>query len=200
MSRLCSTFGWLVATALAASAAYSCGDQPAARVEVVPGSASDDDSTGAGFQVEDPGLAPTEDQDRQCLNQSREALPVGLDIYVMLDTSLSMKDLLPADGANPNQDKWTAVRKSLQAFVQAPDKKDIGVGLQYFPQVLEDVPSTCSDNSDCGSAGGACSNSRCVKQGDGTLTGGSNASILVAAGNDAPCAGDDDCSGTGQKC
>jgi len=189
-----------MATALAASAAYSCGDQPAARVEVAAGSASDDDSTGAGFQVEDPGLAPTEDQDRQCLNQTREALPVGLDIYVMLDTSLSMKDLLPPESAGGNQDKWTAVRKSIQAFVQAPDTKDIGVGLQYFPQVLADVPFTCSDNSDCGSAGGACSNSRCVKDGAGTLTGGSNASILVSAGNESTCAGDDDCSGTGVKC
>jgi Mg-chelatase subunit ChlD len=192
----------VVATALAASAASSCGDKPSARVEVLPGSDSDDNSTGAGFQVEDPGLAPTqEDQNRQCLNQTREALPVGLDIYVMLDTSQSMKDLLPADSANSgNQDKWTAVRKSIQAFVQAPDTKDIGVGLQYFPQVLEGVPFTCSDNSDCGSAGGACSNSRCVQEGTGTTSGGFSAAILTAAGNDTPCGGDDDCSGAGQTC
>jgi hypothetical protein len=189
----------VVATALAASAAYSCGDKPAARVEVAPGADSDDDSTGAGFQVEDPGLLPTAEEDKQCLNQSREALPVGLDIYVMLDTSLSMKDLLPVDSANGNEDKWTAVRKSIQAFVQAPDTKDIGIGLQYFPQVLEGVPFTCSDNSDCGSAGGACSNSRCVKDGTGTLSGGSSATIRTTV-SDAVCDDDDECSGAGEKC
>ncbi|HEU4583466.1 MAG TPA: vWA domain-containing protein [Polyangiaceae bacterium] len=196
-SRLC---GWVIATALAASAASSCGDQPGARIQVAPGSASDDDSTGAGFQVDDPGLTPAEDQDRQCLNQSREALPIGLDIYVMLDTSQSMKDLLPQDSANPNQDKWTAVRKSIEAFVAAPDTRDIGIGLQYFPQVLADVPFTCSDNTDCGSAGGACSNSRCVKSGTGTLPGNYEVSILVDTGDDTPCEDDDECSGAGQTC
>src|SRR5262249_42704264 len=159
---------------------------------VAPGSGVDPD---APFQVDDPGLiqddAPPMDQ--QCLNETREALPIGLDIYVMLDSSLSMLDLLPADGTLGGQeDKWDAVRKSIEAFVEAPETKDIGVGLQYFPQVLSGVPFTCTDNSDCGSSGGACSNSRCVHSGTGKLPSGSNVSIVTSAG-EAPCADDSEC-------
>jgi len=185
-------------TALVAFGAYSCGDEPGARVAVAPSPPD------PGFQVEDPSLGGGAGAaaDEQCLNEAREALPVGLDIYVMLDSSLSMKDLLPQTPGSPapEQDKWTAVRRSLEAFVQAPETEEIGIGLQYFPQVVAGVPFSCSDNQDCGTAGGACSTSRCVQSGSGTLPSGQRVTMLTGTENESPCVDDSECTGTGQSC
>jgi hypothetical protein len=195
VKRLVScTLSWVAATTVALGA-YSCGNEPSARVEVAPDMAPD-----PGFQIEDPGPDPaTVQANQQCLNESREALPLGLDIYVMLDSSLSMKDLLPPVEGQPQLDKWDAVTRSLEAFVAAPDTAAIGVGLQYFPQVLPGVPFTCAENDDCGASGGACSNSRCVKPGSGTVS-GSQVSILTGTGDDTPCLDDTECPGAGQTC
>jgi hypothetical protein len=192
------TLRWIAVTALVAFGAYSCGDEPATRV-VVAAAPPD-----PGFQVEDPSLGTGGGAaaDEQCLNQAREALPVGLDIYVMLDSSLSMKDLLPqTPGATARVlDKWTSVQRSLEAFLEAPETADIGIGLQYFPQVAVGVPFSCSDNEDCGATGGACSTSRCVQPGSGTLPGGQRVSILTGTDNASPCSDDSECTGTGQSC
>lgn len=196
---LSCTLRWVAVTALLAIGAYSCGDEPGARVTVAPTPAPE-----PGFQVDDPSLVAggAAAADEQCLNEAREALPVGLDIYVMLDSSLSMKDLLPPTpgSTQPELDKWTAVQRSLQAFLRAPETADIGIGLQYFPQVVEGVPFTCSENEDCGAAGGACSTSRCVQPGSATLPSGQRVALLSAAENDSPCSDDSECTGTGQTC
>jgi hypothetical protein len=191
------TLRWVAVTALVGFGAYSCGDEPGARVVVAPAPPDQ------GFQVEDPSLGSGGGAaaDEQCLNEAREALPVGLDIYVMLDSSLSMKDLLPqTPGVAQELDKWTAVQRSLQAFLQAPETGDIGIGLQYFPQVVTGVPFSCSDNDDCGAAGGACSTSRCVQSGSGTLPDGQRVAILTGTTNQSPCFDDSECTGTGQSC
>lgn len=197
MKRLVScTLSWVAATTLVAFGAYSCGDEPGSRVAVAPNAEPD-----PGFQVEDPGPDPaTVAANQQCLNESREALPLGLDIYVMLDSSLSMLDLLPPVAGQAEIDKWDAVRRSLEAFVKAPETAPIGIGLQYFPQVVPGVPFTCGDNEDCGAAGGACSNSRCVKAGSGSLPGGQQVSVLTGTGDDTPCLDDSECTGAGQRC
>jgi hypothetical protein len=193
-----NTVRWLAVTALVAFGAYSCGNEPAARVVVAPAPPDQ------GFMVEDSsfGAGGQPVADEQCLNEGREALPVGLDIYVMLDSSLSMKDLLPQTPGSTQreQDKWTAVQRSLEAFLEAPETADIGVGLQYFPQVVAGVPFSCSDNLDCGAAGGACSTSRCVQDGSATLQSGQRVSILTATQNDSPCLDDSECTGAGQSC
>ena len=82
--------------------------------------------------------------------QHPQAVALGLDIYVMLDSSLSMDELLPLAAASGNQTKWDAVQEALRAFIAAPATVEIGVGLQYFPQVAPDVPFSCGDNDDCG--------------------------------------------------
>lgn len=101
-------------------------------------------------------------QGPQCLGQTREAEAIALDIFVMLDISGSMLQALPQVSlleAPPT--KWDAVRQSLEAFVQAPETAEIGIGLQYFPLSQPDVPPLCTSNDECG-VGGPCSSSVCV--------------------------------------
>lgn len=104
-----------------------------------------------------------EGEGASCLGESREAERRGLDIFIMLDISGSMLDPLPGQNilAAPTT-KWDAVRASLETFVQAPETADIGVGLQYFPQLEPGVPFSCEQNDQCGAVAGPCSNSMCV--------------------------------------
>lgn len=188
---------WFAAPLLAVFGAYSCGDEPQVRVSVAPAPPN------SGFLV-DPvpavGGGPAVDP-AQCLQETREAQALGLDIYVMLDSSLSMDELLPAQtsGAGAGETKWDAVRGALAAFIEAPETASIGVGLQYFPQVAPGVPFSCSRNDDCGATGGACSNSRCVSAGRGQLPNGDSVSLLSEA-SDTACLDDTECTGAGQSC
>jgi hypothetical protein len=106
------------------------------------------------------GNAPGDE--RTCLGETHQAEARGLDIFVMLDISDSMNERLPRTSVySLPQTKWDAVKQSLESFVQAPESADIGMGLQYFPQLREGVPDTCTSNADCGE-GGPCSTSVCV--------------------------------------
>src|SRR6187431_1014675 len=104
--------------------------------------------------------------DDACLVGTQEAELIGLDILVMLDSSGSMGQELPAIAGAAATTKWDAVRRSLEAFVQAPETGDIGVGLQYFPQqrmvcdeplgLCADLSSICSPSVPCAGAGIPC--------------------------------------------
>jgi hypothetical protein len=157
---------------------------------------------GGEFQVGDDalpgsdaeGLAPS--QQVQCLGQTREAEAIGLDIFVMLDISGSMLDELPQTNLFlPTRTKWDAVRQSLEAFVQAPDTADIGIGLQYFPQAEAGVPSSCTSNDECG-VGGPCTSSRCVAAlAADDPTDNLPAFQFIGAQRNGFCASDDECVG-----
>lgn len=129
---------------------------------------------GVGSDVPTPGDAPGESMDfgeldpgtddelagESCLGETRATEQIGLDLFIMLDTSGSMLDVLPGE-AGGGATKWDSVRGALEAFVQSPDTAEIGIGLQYFPQIEADVPFSCDTNDQCG-AFGPCSNSLCV--------------------------------------
>lgn len=129
---------------------------------------------------------------------------MGLDIFVMLDISSSMGEALPRAAllAVP-QTKWDAVKQSFQSFVQAPESAGIGMGLQYFPQLREDVPDACTSNEDCG-AGGPCSASVCV----GGFINNDPQNLLAfigptnptCQGDDCICSSDAECGGDGAVC
>lgn len=126
---------------------------------------------GSGFLIgdeaaEDMSGAPgPSDPASQCLGETRQAEAIGLDMFVMLDISGSMLELLPTVNLlDPPRTKWDAVREALQTFFQTPDSADIGIGIQYFPQVQSDVPFSCTSTAQCGAGGGPCSNSICVVQ------------------------------------
>src|SRR5690606_9278376 len=148
---------WLAG--VAAAAACSSDDESPDVMDAPP-------DLGGGFLVGDePGAedpAPgADDPGAQCLGETHQAERIGLDMFVMLDISGSMLDVLPQGLLAEPITKWDAVRQSLEAFVVAPETADIGIGLQYFPQNNDGVPFTCNSNDECG-AGGPCTNSLCV--------------------------------------
>ncbi len=73
---------------------------------------------------------------------SAELLP--LDVFMLFDASGSMQE--PADG---DVTKWQATRRAIRGFFRDPESEGIGVALTFFPQVQEDVPLLCEDDSAC---------------------------------------------------
>ena len=137
-----------------------------------------------------------------CLAETRQAETIGLDMFVMLDLSGSMLDPLPAPAQVANgATKWDAVRASLESFVQAPETSEIGIGLQYFPQSNAGVSFTCTSNLECG-AGGACTNTLCVTNGQLEVGGGAPPLqfVRVAGEQGTLCSTDADCGGSGESC
>jgi hypothetical protein len=110
-----------------------------------------------------------------CATENTEAEPAPLDIYVMLDSSLSMVDLTPSGVS-----KWDAVRSAISAFLQDPSSAGISVGIQYFPLRKPGVPARCTGNAECG-PGGSCLLKWCSKYGN------------FVAGGIAQCDDDADC-------
>jgi len=148
------------------------------------------------------------DDQRTCLGETRAVEVIGLDIFVMLDISGSMLDVLPTASLRARQQttKWDAVKQSMEAFVQAPESAEIGVGLQYFPQQRPGVPDSCISNAECG-AGGPCTASVCVA---GFVADDPNDNQPPVAfigptdpncvGDDCICASDADCGGNNAQC
>jgi hypothetical protein len=116
-----------------------------------------------------------------------------------------MLDPLPGQAA-PGEiaTKWDAVRGSLEAFVQSGEAAEIGIGVQYFPQVEPDVPLACATNDQCGAVAGPCSNSLCVID----VSRDDNPNDLVPPltftritdDGPRPCFDEADCTGPGEAC
>jgi hypothetical protein len=189
---------WLVTIALAPTVACSSTEDVP-----VDGAGAND---GSGIILgNDPldGSGAAGPNGPSCLGETRQAEAIGLDMYVMLDTSGSMLEPLPIVSRRliaPT--KWEAVLGSLEAFVSAPETADIGIGIQYFPQVREGVPFECTTNAECG-AGAPCSNSLCVQEGSVDIPGdGQPPGQFVSRPPGAPryCVGDADCAGPNEVC
>ncbi|HWO08156.1 MAG TPA: hypothetical protein VNN80_01710 [Polyangiaceae bacterium] len=182
---------WCIAGWLAATACSSDED---------PGPAPTD-----GFLIGESGLpgAGGNAEGLACLGETREAEPVPLDMFVMLDISGSMLEALPsADPAAPRVTKWDSVRRSLEAFAESPETGGLGIGLQYFPQSNPGVPPSCASNAECG-PGGPCTSSYCVVNGELEIDGdGAPPIAFVRIAGDTPrfCATDTDCPGAGESC
>lgn len=187
---------WLVGTLATVACSSSEDDDAAEAVTAVP------PETGDGFLVGEDGLPGGESDDlgavspgAQCLGETYEAERIGVDMFVMLDISGSMLDVLPqAELLATPTTKWDAVRQSLESFVLAPETADIGIGLQYFPQSNEGVPFTCSSNDECG-AGGPCTNSLCVSPGELEIDGDAFGFTRVTGPTPVFCSDDTDCNG-----
>jgi len=131
----------------------------------------------------------------------RDALPSPVDLMIQLDSSASMLDALPPGGVSASvATKWDAVRLALTNFVQAEEMAQTGVGLSYFPQLVEGVPFSCATNAECLSAG-PCTSSLCVQSVTTAASAGQPAlTFFRAAGNvTVNCSGDAEC-GAGESC
>ncbi len=92
--------------------------------------------------------------DGACAASSTGAAPVPLDLYFLMDSSLSMKE---TTGAGTT--KWSAVSAALSAFFTDSGSAGLGVALKYFPDEQSAPPTTCAIDSQCtvgGTSYGAC--------------------------------------------
>jgi len=103
-----------------------------------------------------PSDASLGDSFVSCAKDTQRGKELPLDLYVMLDTSGSMNDLV-----GPQRSKWNAVSAAIAAFVNDPGSAGIGVGVQYFPKTAAGFPASCTTHAQCG-AGGACLLSICA--------------------------------------
>ncbi len=95
----------------------------------------------------DAGSANSGDVVDRCAAEVTEAEVVPLDMYVMVDTSLSMGNAIAT-----NSTKWSQVKSALRTFLRDKGSAGLGVGLQYFPLPKPDVPAICHDDAGCGDA------------------------------------------------
>lgn len=148
------------ALSLAALWAFSCGDGAATQDGTAQnngngsGSAGnsalqpqDEDTIGLDIGQGDASIIPPLTADNACLSQVNEAETVAVDLFVMLDRSGSMLELV-GDGSS-ELDKWGAVTTALTEFVENPDTDQIGLGLRVFPQGFDGLPLECSEDADC---------------------------------------------------
>jgi len=88
--------------------------------------------------------------DAACATATQRAQQVPLDIYIMMDSSGSMTDVI---ATNSTTTKWTAVRDAVIAFLQDPQSVGLGVGVQYFPLLQAGVPEGCENDGACSGFG-----------------------------------------------
>jgi len=89
--------------------------------------------------------------DESCAARVSKAETVPLDMYIMLDVSGSMLESTSSyDKMGMPISKWVGIKTALQAFIEDESSHGIGVGIQYFPLIKPDVPSSCSSDADCG--------------------------------------------------
>lgn len=69
-----------------------------------------------------------------CSAESRESRRIPLDLYLLVDSSLSMNERIQSGT------RWAAVSEALVAFLRDPRNSDTNVAVGYFPFV---PPSTC---------------------------------------------------------
>ncbi|HEX4338960.1 MAG TPA: hypothetical protein VH062_23800 [Polyangiaceae bacterium] len=97
--------------------------------------------TGAGGGVFGIGGQPqSRDDAGACTGDQAAAEKIQLDLYVMIDQSLSMT----APDAS-GMTRWAAVTGALQQFYQSPDSAGIGVGQQFFGLGLLGSSCTATD-------------------------------------------------------
>lgn len=147
---------------------------------------------GTSLAGADAGVLPSQ-VEPSC--EVRDAIASPVDLLIQLDSSGSMLDTVPMDGVSAGvASKWEAVRAALTNFVQATETAQTGVGLSYFPQLLDGVPFACTTNAEC-LAGGPCTSSICVQSVTAVATASQPELTGFSAGAAAAavCSGDAEC-------
>jgi hypothetical protein len=106
--------------------------------------------------------------DGVCSATMTAAEPVPLDLYVLMDASLSMNEMTTAGTS-----KWTDVRNALKTFFESQSSAGLGVGLKFFPGVQSSAPATCTgDGPDtaCGTFGPCDRRKTCVGSAQSTMS------------------------------
>jgi hypothetical protein len=98
-----------------------------------------------------------------CAAHVSTAQLVPLDMYIMLDISSSMLEQVSAQAT-----KWDAVKSALETFLNDSASAGLGVGLQYFPQIKPNAPTSCTTDASCGDSA-PCFTKFCKGYADGGL-------------------------------
>jgi hypothetical protein len=116
------------------------------------GSSSTGGSNGSGGNSSSGGSSGTDASlDGACGVFTGGAQPVPLDLYFLMDSSLSMKE---TTGAGTT--KWSAVSAALSAFFTDSGSAGLGVALKYFPDEQSGAMGSCDTTNattNCGSYG-----------------------------------------------
>jgi hypothetical protein len=104
---------------------------------------SQTDCGGCGI---DCGSSPCISGACACASETQQAQTAPLDLFIMLDQSGSMLELVQGGDT-----RWEAVTTALNGYFAAPANAGVGVGLQYFP-LLPNLPPPvfCATDADCG--------------------------------------------------
>lgn len=87
----------------------------------------------------------------QCGASTQKVTALPLDLFIMLDTSGSMNNMVAQ-----NVSKYAAVKTALTNFVNDAASAGIGVGIQFFPLLASGEPATCTTNSQCKGPSDSC--------------------------------------------
>ena len=100
-----------------------------------------------------------------CAADTSTAEVVPLDMYIMLDVSGSMaQDTSMFDSTGTAITKWSAIKTAIKGFLVDEASNGIGVGIQYFPVMKDNVPAVCTSNADCGDSA-PCAFKACASSG-----------------------------------
>jgi hypothetical protein len=66
--------------------------------------------------------------DGACTGVESEAEPVAIDLFIMMDRSVSMNNLLP----DKSKTRWEALREAMEAFVETNADQDVRAGIGFF--------------------------------------------------------------------
>ncbi|MFT3766776.1 MAG: VWA domain-containing protein [Minicystis sp.] len=149
----------IFASAAAAFAAQGCADGTLIGLGGGAGTGGSASGGGGSAWSFDGGSNDAADDAPACAADVNKAVPVTLDMFVMLDQSGSMSDPIPG-----GQTKWEAVTSAIASFLAQPSAEGIGVGIQYFGLYPGGglCPGFCYQDADCGPTGGPCSGGRCL--------------------------------------
>jgi hypothetical protein len=137
----------LIAASTVAAMAAACGSNNSDLFPVQKGDGGSSDDGPVGKFSTGEAAAYSPDSFAGCAAITEQAKELPLDLYLMLDTSGSMDDLVAAQ-----KSKWSAVQSALTDFVNDPASAGIGIGLQYFPLTQAGLPASCTASTQCGAA------------------------------------------------
>lgn len=129
--------------------------------------------------------------DGACAAAMSQAMPVPLDLYVMMDSSKSMNET-----DSSGTPKWTDLKKAMANFFSDSSSQGFNVALTYFPDEQSGVPEVCNSDADCGNNGPCDQRKACV----GSTQFSTAPSTLCAQDSDCVTAGDGDSCVAVQTC
>jgi len=108
----------------------------------------------------DDGAGANNLDNAACVTETSAAEQRQVAIYMMLDSSGSMKE---ATGAR--RTKWDSVQRAIRGFLSETRDSDLLLGMQFFPLSKPGSSFVCDSQEDCGDEGGPCFLSTCRQGG-----------------------------------